>query len=90
MEPSWLTFGLLSGTKPVARSECDNGRDKGRGEMVSQFSLSVFSGEVTFRLEVCMAGSSHGHEEPVDRCGAGGAALVDGHCRSLWKELGTK
>lgn len=33
------------------------------------------------RLEVSMAGSSHGHKEPVDRCGKGGAAHADGHCR---------
>lgn len=28
LEPSWSTFGLLSGAKLVARSECDNGRDR--------------------------------------------------------------
>lgn len=44
--------------------------------MVSQLSLSVFSGEVSFRLEVCVAGSSYGHEEPGDRCGLSGAALA--------------
>lgn len=58
--------------------------------MVSQFLLSIFSGEVTFRSEVWIVGSHLGHKGPVGRCGMGAALAEASAGASKRRELGSK